>query len=139
MDIFAVIDTNVLVSAMLKKDSVPHKVIEKVFDGTVTAVISEEILAEYGEVLLRPRFNFPKDGVRRTIQGFMYRGIKLNGISVPDGETMPDPKDVAFYEVTLDAQQTREAYLVTSNGRHFPVKPFVVTPAEMLEIIEKNG
>ena len=102
MDIFAVIDTNVLVSAMLKKDSVPHKVIEKVFDGTVTAVISEEILTE-------------------------------------DGKAMPDPKDVAFYEVTLDARQTREAYLVTGNGRHFPIKPFVVTPAEMLEIIEKNG
>ena len=50
-------------------------------------------------------------------------------------ESFPDPKDVVFYEVTLSKE---DAYLVTGNIKHFPKKPFVVTPAEMLAIIEKN-
>ena len=49
-----------------------------------------------------------------------------------------DPKDVIFYEVTLDARQSDEAYLVTGNIKDFPKKPFVVTPREMLDIIENN-
>ena len=43
------------------------------------------------------------------------------------------PKDVVFYEVTLSKE---DAYLVTGNIKHFPQKPFVVTPAEMIAIIE---
>ncbi len=45
----------------------------------------------------------------------------------------PDPKDVVFYEVALSKE---DAYLVTGNIKHFPKKPFVVTPAEMLAILE---
>ena len=50
---------------------------------------------------------------------------------------MPDPKDIVFYEVALSVEAS---YLVTGNIKHFPKKPFVVTPAEMLQIIhEKNS
>lgn len=137
MAILAAIDTNVLVSAMLKKDSVPRKVVDKVLDGTATAIINDEILTEYLEVLSRPKFHFPSETIRLVIEGFIRRGIKFQGIPVPeeDGE-LPDAEDVVFYAVTLDARQRKEAYLVTGNGRHFPVKPFVVTPAQMLEVIE---
>ncbi len=48
---------------------------------------------------------------------------------------MPDPKDRVFYEVVMEKRKTDEAYLVTGNIRHFPVKPFVVTPREMIDII----
>ena len=44
----------------------------------------------------------------------------------------PDQKDVVFYEVALSKE---DAYLVTGNIKHFPKKPFVVTPAEMVEIL----
>ena len=53
MRIYAVIDTNVLVSAMLKWSSVPGKVLEFAFKGVITPLINDEILAEYREVLLR--------------------------------------------------------------------------------------
>ncbi len=48
---------------------------------------------------------------------------------------LPDPKDRIFYEVVMEKRKTEEAYLVTGNIRHFPVKPFVVTPREMIDII----
>ena len=46
---------------------------------------------------------------------------------------MPDPKDVVFYEVALAKESS---FLVTGNIKHFPAKSFVVTPAEMIQIIE---
>ena len=51
-------------------------------------------------------------------------------------EHFPDPKDVVFYEVALSKE---DAYLVTGNTKHFPLKPIVVTPAEMVEILVKDG
>ena len=48
----------------------------------------------------------------------------------------PDPKDIVFYEVTLSKE---DAYLVTGNKKHFPDKPIVVTPAEMVEILRERG
>ena len=52
--------------------------------------------------------------------------------------TLADPKDVVFYAVTMEARQDNDAYLVTGNTKHFPIKPYVVTPREMLTILE-NG
>lgn len=39
---------------------------------------------------------------------------------------------MVFYEVTLSVDET---YLITGNIKHFPVKPFIVTPAQMIEIL----
>jgi hypothetical protein len=41
-----------------------------------------------------------------------------------------------IYEVALSRDN---AYLVTGNKKHFPQKPIVVTPAEMLEILSRQG
>ena len=47
-------------------------------------------------------------------------------------------KNVVFYAVTLSAQD-KDALLVTGNGKHFPKKPFVVTPAELVEIMQNEN
>lgn len=59
MSCLAVIDTNVLVSALLSKhaDSATVKVIEKLFDGEIIPVYSNEITNEYREVLHRKNLN----------------------------------------------------------------------------------
>lgn len=54
--------------------------------------------------------------------------------AVFDGKIIPDPKDLVFYEVVM-AKRDENAYLVTGNGKHFPKKPFIVTPNELLSII----
>ena len=61
--------------------------------------------------------------------------IKTKGIHserVNSGEILPDAKDLVFYEVALSKE---DSFLVTGNLKHFPKKPFVVSPAEMMEII----
>jgi len=63
-------------------------------------------------------------------------GIELSGIQTEEKPT--DPKDVIFYEVTMDSRQTQDSFLITGNIKDFPIKPFIVTPKEMLEIMEEN-
>ena len=61
----------------------------------------------------------------------MRSGIILERTKDID-EIFPDPKDIVFYEVAMSKD---DAYLVTGNIKHFPKKPFVVTPAEMMELL----
>ena len=68
-----------------------------------------------------------------------YDIIPMNGVRgerVLSDDFFPDPKDVVFYEVALSKD---DAYLVTGNTKHFPKKPIVVTPAEMLEILRAEN
>ena len=54
-------------------------------------------------------------------------------------EELSDKKDVVFYAVTMEARKNEkeDAYLVTGNIRHFPVRPYIVTPREMLSILQR--
>ena len=132
--IYAVVDTNVFVSALWTKNeqSATFRVAKLLQQGKFKALYNEEILAEYQEVLSRPKFNFPKEAIATIIAYVKEYGIHSD--RVPYNEKMPDEDDRVFYEVALSKE---DAYLVTGNQKHFPVTPIVVTPAEMLEILAK--
>ena len=133
-EVFAVIDTNVIVSASLSrnnKESNTAKIFDAVLDGKITPLYNYEILDEYVEVLGRSKFPFRKEDVNLVETLMRTVGIRLERTTTFEG-VFPDPKDVVFYEVTLSKD---DAYLVTGNIKHFPKKPFVVTPAEMVEIL----
>lgn len=135
MKLCAVIDTNVLVSALLKWDSVPGAVLEQALVGSLIPVLSSPILSEYSEVLHRKKFPFREEDIRILLDGLNRRGVFLDPAT--SLENLPDPKDTAFYALTMEARQNGDAYLVTGNIKHFPLKPFVVTPREMLTILEQ--
>ena len=131
--IFAVIDTNVIVSALLSSEgnSNPTVVLRETLRGRITPLYNEEILDEYREVLSRDKFNLQKQNVDTVINHVKRSGLKLERTKALN-EVFPDPKDIVFYEVTLSKD---DAYLVTGNIKHFQQKPFVVTPAEMVAIL----
>ena len=131
-----VVDTNVIVSALLRRNSKPGRIVQLALAGIIVPVYSKEILAEYKEVLSRGKFNFSRRVIETAMRAITENGIEHSGI--PTEETPSDPKDVIFYEVTMDARQEHDARLVTGNTKDFPAKPFIVTPAEMLRIIEEN-
>lgn len=133
---YVVIDTNVLVSAMLKWDSVPGLVLKYVFCGNLVPVFNGEIMKEYCEVLLRKKFHFPKEAVYTVLESLQEQGVSIDAGKL-DIE-LPDEKDAVFYEVVMEKRKKDSAYLVTGNIKHFPKEPFVVTPREMLEILEGN-
>ena len=133
---YAVIDTNVLVSALLssKDDSATVQVLGKVLAGEIIPVYSNMITKEYREVLSRKKFGFAGGTVGYLLSAIEKYGILVNPSS--SGIVLPDMKDLPFYEVVLEKRDD-EAYLVTGNIKHFPKEPFVVTPREILDILER--
>ena len=136
MKYYVVIDTNVLVSAVLKSHSVPGSIVELAFDGPIIPILNEVIEKEYREVLSRPKFHLPEDLIEGIMSTFHKRAIYVDAEHL-DVE-LPDPKDLVFYEVVMEERKEEEAYLVTGNIRHFPNRPFIVTPREMLDIILRD-
>ena len=136
MKYYVVIDTNVLVSAVLKSHSVPGSIVELAFDGPIIPILNEAIEKEYREVLSRPKFHLPEDLIEGIMSTFHKRAIYVDAEHL-DVE-LPDPKDLVFYEVVMEEQKEEEAYLVTGNIRHFPNRPFIVTPREMLDIVLRD-
>lgn len=136
MKYYAVIDTNVLVSAVLRWDSVPGCVLEHAFVGNIIPLLNEQIINEYAEVLTRPKFHFDREKVNVIIDGMVKRGIFVDPEDT--GIVLPDPKDVVFYEIVMEKRKHEDAFLVTGNTKHFPTEPYIVTPREMLTILEKE-
>ncbi|ACX76508.1 conserved hypothetical protein TIGR00305 [Fibrobacter succinogenes subsp. succinogenes S85] len=134
MKFYAVIDTNVIVSALLKWNSVPGVVLQAVFNGFVVPVYNDEILNEYRNVLNRPKFGFSSELISETISQIESLGVMENALETV-AEAMPDPKDIVFYSIALSHGKTAETHLVTGNVKHFPANPIVVTPRQMLDIL----
>ena len=137
MRYYAVIDTNVMVSSFLKEGSIPNKIVSMVLNGTITPILNAEIIKEYYEVLLRNNFGLNVDTVLDVLERIDNQSVKLDRTKTE--EFFEDKDDVVFYEVVMTARNSnKDAYLVTGNGKHFPNKMFVVTPRQMLEIIQNN-
>lgn len=136
MKYYAVIDTNVLMSALMSKHvtSATYRVLEKILSQEVVPLYSEEILDEYNEVLRRKKFGIQEDELKDLLD-VIRCGIEVTPSAID--EILPDSDDMPFYEVVLE-KRNDDAYLVTGNLKHFPKKPFIVAPAEFLGIIEEN-
>lgn len=135
---YVVIDTNVLVSALITRNenSPTVQILRFLANGNIVPVYSEDIVKEYNEVLRRAKFKLSESLIINLLKDIMDNGLKITVLAEVT-ETMPYPKDILFYAVTLSAQD-KDAFLVTGNGKHFPEKPFVVTPSELVEILKQE-
>jgi putative PIN family toxin of toxin-antitoxin system len=122
-----VIDTNILVSALLVPGSLPDQIINLVKSRSLQTRYSEAIFAEYTTVLARPKFNFRIDDIQIVVNGILKSGIIVNAVS--SVFPMPDESDRKFYDVA----KTAGAILITGNSKHYPDEPFIVTPAAFLQ------
>lgn len=136
MKFYVVIDTNVLVSSVLKPESNPGIIYNLVQQGTIVPIINDKIVLEYFEVLSRPKFHFTNEIVNSIINNIVNKAILIDEDHI-DIE-LPDEKDRVFYEVTMTSKEERNTMLVTGNMKHFPVEPFIVTPKELCDIIFKK-
>ena len=94
-------------------------------------------MKEYREVLNRKKFGFSSEIVDYLLSAVEQFGILLE--PSPSGVTLPDMKDLPFYEVVPEKRKESDAaYLVTGNTKHFPAKPFVVTPKELLDLLDRS-
>ena len=133
--ICAVIDTNVLVSALLSEnpESATVQVLRKILKGEIVPLFSRDIMSEYSSVLRRSKFGFDPETVDILLTAISEKGIEID--PNPTGATLPDMFDLPFYEVAVE-KRDESAYLVTGNLKHFPKEPFIVTARQLLEIMD---
>ena len=136
MRYYAVFDTNVLISSLLtrKTDTATAKVVDAIAEQKIIPLYKEEIFEEYEEVLNRPKFPFSKERIERVLEMIRQYGVIVH--PSPTGEVLPDEDDLVFYEVVMEKRDD-DAYLITGNIKHFPKRSYIVTPAEMMDLIEK--
>lgn len=93
MKYYAVIDTNIIVSSMLKHNSIPGEIIDLVFSQTIIPLLNDEILEEYRDVLTRNKFGFSDLVIEQTLEV-----LKMNGIFIAREQTIEDfiDEDVLF-------------------------------------------
>ena len=128
-----VVDTNIVVSAALKPDGLQRTVLILALTKPATLYVTEAILAEYQDVLQRPRFDIPKGRRRQLLQLIANRSRSVRPARLP--QVTSDADDNMFIEC---ADAARADYLVTGNPRHFPKfwkKTKVITSREFISIV----
>ncbi|MBR2696974.1 MAG: PIN domain-containing protein [Clostridia bacterium] len=137
MSCYAVINMNVLVSALLTSNerTATVQIVARTLAGEIIPVYSSAIMAEYREVLGRAKFGFSPETVSYLLSALARFGLMIE--PAPSGATLPDMKDLPFYEVVLE-KRADGAYLVTGNLRHFPREPFIVTARQLPEILDAD-
>ena len=122
-----VLDTNIIVSSLLSGGN-PGRIIDLITEGRIKLCFDDRILAEYLDVLSRPKFGFPPIRVNLFIHDTVRAGFSID-VPVPSRFAMPDESDRKFY----DAAKTADAILITGNIKHYPPEPFILTPAAFLQ------
>ncbi|MDB4947246.1 MAG: hypothetical protein JWP97_6780 [Labilithrix sp.] len=113
-----VVDTNVLLSAILKEGSVPDRLLTALWDQGVLVAYDARIALEYREIVARPKFRKVLDPARaaRLLDALLARGREL--VEVPRWPgVLGDDSDRPFVEVALAA---RAAAIVTGNLKDYP-------------------
>jgi putative PIN family toxin of toxin-antitoxin system len=127
-----ILDTNVIVSALLSPQSLPAKILGLVLNGTIGIVYDNNVLAEYTEVLNRKKFKIDKESIK-VVSEFI-RNDGEYAISIPQNAKFVDEDDRVFYELHKSGEVD---FLITGNIKHFPKEKNIVTPREFIEIINK--
>ena len=137
MKYYAIYDTNVLISSLLTKhrDSSTAKVIDAIASQKIVPLYNLDVLAEYEEVMHRAKFNFSDDKINKLLNMIKMFGIYVD--PTPTGEILPDKDDLVFYEIVMEKRDDG-AYLITGNIKHFPEREFIVTPAQMMQILKDD-
>ena len=128
-----VLDTNVIVSAALIPDGLPHTVLLLATTKPARMYVSTPVVQEYQGVLARPELS-----IRRGFQQQLLQLIKNHSHTVVPKRPLHvtrDPGDNIFLEC---ADAAGADYLITGNLRHFPrfwKKTKVITPTEFIDIV----
>lgn len=130
---YVVIDTNVIVSGLLKSNSYPGLILSLIDLNIIIPLLHKDILNEYENVLKRPKFNFDYQKVVEILTTIKSHGIYVARTMLD--EKLIDINDQIFYEIVMEHRKEAESYLVTGNIKHFPNVKYILTPKEFIEML----
>jgi putative PIN family toxin of toxin-antitoxin system len=132
-----VLDTNVVVSGLLKGKGTCGQILRLALGGYLDLCADERILCEYEDVLPRPLFHLLPEDVTNALALIRFRAERI--IPAPLRVDLPDRSDLPFLETAAAAN----AILVTGNARHFPrherAGVVVMTPRELLDFLRASA
>jgi len=124
-----VIDTNVIVSALLSPNGKSAKVLDLALGKQLQILYDSRILSEYEEVLHRPKFPFKSEDKDNLLSRIILRGVAVtvNPLDIP----FIDESDKKFYEIAVQCN----ARLITGNLKHFPQDGIALSVSDFLEAV----
>jgi len=128
-----IIDTNVIVSALISRNGVPAKIIDEIIlENKVQVYLSNDIYEEYVTVIHRDKFSKIKDFTKNAILVLNYLNQSADYYE-PNNEIalIKDADDNKFLESAFEAPAD---FIITGNTNDFVIKEFhntkIVTPSE---------
>ena len=132
-----VLDTNILVAGLLSPFGACGEIVLMVSSGELTLSFNARILAEYDEILRRPKFNFENEKVKVLLDYIVH--TRQTVASSPLVNSLPDPDDETFLATAMASQA---ACLITGNQSHFPAElchgTVIYSPREFLTFYKKQ-
>lgn len=127
MAIKVVLDTNILVSALINENGKPRKILNLFYDKEIVVHYSDNIIEEYKEVLSRKELGINPEKIGKVINAVRKIGMRVEPLkSVLE---MPDESDRIFY----DTAKSTDAWLLTGNMKHYPAEKFIITISDFCE------
>ena len=128
-----VLDTNILVSALINPYGSSCNIVNLVLRGDILLCWDNRLMQEYRQVLKRDKFSFDPQSIDDVLDFIEAEGQEVSPKSL--GIKLPDMSDIKFLEVAVESSAT---YLITGNLKHYPLNPpkglKIVVPARFLEI-----
>ena len=124
-----VVDTNVIVSALMNTNGTPAKILALILNGRIKLLYDNRIIFEYAEVLSRKEFGFNPEIINDTINYFKHDGEFINADHL--NAKFLDEADKKFYEVYKSGEAD---YLITGNLKHFPKSHTIIAPKDFCEL-----
>ena len=132
-----VLDTNVLVSALITPFGNAARILDMVIRGDLRLLYDDRIISEFREVLLRPKFSFAPGDVEALLDYFETDGVKITPSLI--NEPLVAKDDIPFLEVAISGKAD---VLITGNKRHFQTKfkrsVKIMNPDEFLKILKQK-
>jgi len=136
--LFVVLDTNIIVSALITPFGSASRILDMVIIGDLKLLYDDRILTEYCEVLSRKKFGFAENDVNTLLEYIETEGLRITPSVCT--ENIPDKDDLPFLEVALSGKADA---LVTGNKRHFKVKSSkklkILSPDELLQLLKQRS
>ena len=137
-----VIDTNILVSAILTSEGNPAKILKLVLEGKLNLIISPAILEETRQV-----FNYPKlaklmeknNITRQEVYGFLDKMSRVALITPGKLDIDVIPKDPADNKIIACALEGDADFIISGDHHLTDLKIFqsikIIDPAAFLKIV----
>ena len=138
----AVVDTNILISGVIKPERATGEILRRLRDGEFVLLYTEPLLAELAEVINRPRirqkYGLGSEDIETVLALILLRGEPID--PTRRVEICRDPKD----NMILEAAVAGQADMITSGDfdllslREFAGMP-IISPAEFLQRLAKGA